>query len=83
MLKAMLAQSKIHIPTQALERAIIMPRDLDNYHPAYPKISDFTMFNPYKDSKVVGKKKKAKKVDESKKGLLRGGAGDLGDYAAV
>ena len=60
-----------------------MPRDLDNYHPAYPKISDFTMFNPYKDSKVVGKKKKAKKVDESKKGLLRGGAGDLGDYAAV
>ena len=61
MLKAMLALNKIHIPTQVLEMAIVMPRDLDNYHPPYPTIQDSLMVNPYR-KKVETKKKKGKKA---------------------
>ena len=39
MLKQTLAANKVHIPAKSLERAIIMPRDLENYHPGYPSIS--------------------------------------------
>ena len=58
MLKQMLARIKVHIPTKSLERGIIMPRDLDNYHPALPKIGDTLMVSPYKDKKEEKKKKK-------------------------
>lgn len=60
MLKAMLALNKIHIPTQTLERAIVMPRDIDNFHPAYPKIAEFLLHNKYR-KKAETKKKKGKK----------------------
>jgi hypothetical protein len=29
---------KIHLPAKTLERAIVMPRDIDNNHPEYPKV---------------------------------------------
>ena len=64
MMKAMLAQLKIHIPTKTLERAIVMPRDLDNYHPAYPKISEMLPINPYR-KKAETKKKKGKKDEDA------------------
>lgn len=72
MLKALLAKIKIHIPTKSLERGIIMPRDLDNYHPALPKIADALIVNPYRDKKEEKKKKKKKNVDD-KGGLMRAG----------
>ena len=58
MLKAMLAQNKIHINARAIERGIVMPRDLDNNHPGYPKVADGLMLNPYKREKETKKKKK-------------------------
>lgn len=73
MLKAMLALNKIHIPTQTLERAIVMPRDLDNFHPAYPKISEALLINPYRKKAETKKKKGKKAADEDGGGrLLRG-----------
>ena len=72
MLKALLAKIKIHIPTKSLERGIIMPRDLDNYHPELPKVLDGLIVNPYKDKKEEKKKKKKKTVE--KEGLMRAGA---------
>ena len=69
MLKQMLARIKVHIPTKSLERGIIMPRDLDNYHPALPKIGEMIMINPNKDKK--DDKKKKKKVVGNKEGMMR------------
>jgi hypothetical protein len=60
-MKAILAASKIHLPSKSLERAIIMPRDLDGNHPEYPKITDMLTINPYKEKKEA-KKKKGKKL---------------------
>ena len=60
MLKQLLAKIKVHVPTKVLERGIVMPRDFDNYRPAYPKPQDQYMTNPYKyddDTKKKGKKK--------------------------
>jgi hypothetical protein len=71
MLKAMLAQNKIHINTRTLERAIVMPRDLDNNHPSYPTIAEGLLINPYR-KKAETKKKKGKKEDEGGGRLLRG-----------
>jgi len=41
MLKQTLAANKVHIPTKSLEKGIIMPRDLENYHPGYLQVKDF------------------------------------------
>ena len=41
-----------------------MPRDFDNYRPAYPKGYDQYIFNPWK-KELENKKKKVKKFDES------------------
>ena len=38
-----------------------MPRDLDNYHPEYPKIIETLTVNPFKAQKEA-KKKKGKKI---------------------
>ena len=74
MLKATLAQNKIHINAKILERGIVMPRDLDNNHPGYPKIVDTLMANPFKREKETKKKKKKddkgdKKGAEAKKAV--------------
>ena len=74
----MLALNKIHIPTQTLERAIVMPRDLDNFHPAYPKVTEFLLHNKYR-KKAETKKKKGKKAADDDGGnnrLLKKGKGD-------
>ena len=78
MLKAMLALNKIHIPTQTLERAIVMPRDLDNFHPAYPKITEFLFHNKYRKKAETKGKKKKKAADEDggNNRLLKKGKGD-------
>jgi hypothetical protein len=60
MLKAHLAQLKIHIPTQALQRGIIMPRDED-IHGDYPKLLDFLQHDPFPKDRSTAKKKKAAK----------------------
>jgi len=53
-----------------------MPRDLDNYHPEYPKIAEVLVVNPYRKAKETGKKKKAKKDDgEGGARRLRDGKG--------
>ena len=39
-LKHILAQSSIHVDFQVLQRAIIMPKDLDTTGAVYPGISD-------------------------------------------
>jgi len=49
MLKQLFAQAKIHISTEALTRAIVMPRDYDNYHPGYPIWANVLKPNPYRD----------------------------------
>ena len=66
MLKQMLAQIKVHIPTKSLERGIVMPRDLDQYHPQMPKVIEHLMVNPYKEKKDEKKKKKRKAGDDAK-----------------
>jgi hypothetical protein len=40
-----------------------MPRDLDNYHPEYPKIAEMLPRNPYR--KKAEKTKKEKKAGKS------------------
>lgn len=64
MLKAMLAQNKIHIATKVLERSIVMPRDIDAHHPGYPKVVDTLAVNPYKEKKEVRKKVRKKGDDQ-------------------
>ena len=61
MLKQTLACNKVHIPTKALERGIVMPRDLDNYHPEFPSIMATLLRNPYREKKETKKKAKAAK----------------------
>ena len=78
-LKQMLAKIKVHIPTKALERGIVMPRDLDNYHPQLPKVGDHLMENPYKDEDVGKKKKKKKRADDANKKMMRGGDNTKGE----
>ena len=56
MLKQTLACNKVHIPTKALERGIVMPRDLDNYHPEFPSIMATLLRNPYREKKETKKK---------------------------
>ena len=62
MLKQTLACNKVHIPTKALERGIVMPRDLDNYHPEFPSIMATLLRNPYREKKETKKKAKATKL---------------------
>ena len=71
MLKAMLALIKIHIPTRTLEKAIVMPRDLDNNHPAYPTITEGLLINPYRKKAETKKKKGKKNEDEGGGRLMR------------
>ena len=75
MLKAMLAQNKIHLPTKVLERSIVMPRDLDNYHPGYPQIQSQILKNPFKNETKEKKKKKGRniEIDANTKGLMKQG----------
>lgn len=42
-LKALLAQAKLNIPTNALEKAIVMPSDIASYHPGNIKIKELLM----------------------------------------
>lgn len=44
-LKHMLAQLKINVSTDALKKAIIMPRDVDSYG-EYPDIKQLLMIDP-------------------------------------
>ena len=46
-----------------MERAIVMPRDLDNYHPEYPKVMELLPVNPWR-KKAETKKKKGKKDED-------------------
>ena len=62
----MLAQIKVHIPTKSLERGIVMPRDLDVYHPQMPKVVEHLMVNPFKEKKDEKKKKKRKAGEDTK-----------------
>ena len=54
---------KIHIPTKALERGILMPRDLETKQENYPKISDTLLEYPFKGERnVVKRPRKAKET---------------------
>ena len=67
MLKQTLACNKVHIPTKSLERGIVMPRDLDNYHPTFPTIESQLLKNPYKKEKETKKKTKQAKLPKGAK----------------
>ena len=58
------------MPAKTLERAIVMPRDIDNNHPEYPKVIDSLIVNPYKEKKELKKKGKRKGTDEGR--MMRG-----------
>ena len=77
MLKAHLATLKIHIPTQILTSAIVMPKDLETNQDNYPKIKDMLMISPFKAQKNVAKK--ARKKEGGKEGknkrMMKAGAG--------
>lgn len=47
-----------------------MPRDLDNYHPAYPKISEMLPVNPYRKKAETKKKKKGKEEDAGARNIF-------------
>ena len=65
LLKAMLSQNKIHnITTKTLERAIVMPRDMDSNQAEFPKIVETLMNNPYKQVKEAKKGRKGRKLDD-------------------
>lgn len=70
-LKAHLAREKIHIPTEALEKGIIMPKDVDTSKMTFPRVEDLLMVNPYVKQGKSGKTKKAK----GKKGGKKAGKG--------
>jgi len=40
LLKQTLAANKVHIPTESLEKGIIMPRDNEGDHKGYPSIKE-------------------------------------------
>lgn len=42
-LKALLAQAKLNIPTIALEKAIVMPSDINSHHPGNCSIGELLM----------------------------------------
>jgi hypothetical protein len=72
MLKAHLALMKIHISTKALERGIIMPRDLDSNTENYPKVKDTLLINPFKaDKNVVKRGRKEGGKDGKNKRLMK------------
>jgi len=73
MLKQTLAANKVHIPTKSLEKGIIMPRDLENYHPGYLQVADSLLKNPYPKLKEV-KKKKGKAAGGKKDAVLAAGS---------
>ena len=80
MLKQTLACNKVHIPTKALERGIVMPRDLDNYHPEFPSIMATLLRNPYREKKETKKKAKTTKAPRAAAGkadLLQAQSGAL------
>lgn len=87
-LKALLSQNKIHgITTKTLERAIVMPRDNDAFHPGYLPIVDQLMHNPYRAPKESKAKGGRKRKDEDGAGrVMRGPDGrmknapDYGDF---
>ena len=62
-MKQMLSKIKIHIPTKTLERGIVMPRDFDNYRPAYPQGHSQLIVDPWKEKRDEKKKKKRKGDD--------------------
>ena len=72
MLKQALAQIKVHIPTDALEKGIIMPRDNEGQHPGYPTILEGLTENPCPKVKETNKRKKPVKKKEDKKSLVVG-----------
>jgi hypothetical protein len=77
MLKAHLAQLKIHIPSSALERGIIMPRDLESNTENYPKVLETLLINPFKTDKNVVKRGRVKAggKDGKNKRLMKLGNG--------
>ncbi len=57
-----------------------MPRDLDNYHPEYPKIIETLTVNPFKAQKEAKKKKGKKIANTDLEGggrMMRAGEGAL------
>ena len=56
-LKHQLAQQNLHVDFKVLQRAIIMPKDLDTMFAQYPGVSDLLLPNP----EAMLKKKKAPK----------------------
>jgi hypothetical protein len=75
-LKALLSQNKIHgITTKTLERAIVMPRDNDAFHPGYLPIEKQLMHNPYKAAKEDKVKRKKKGGDGGDGRLMKGATG--------
>lgn len=69
LLKAHLAQIKLHIPTKTLERGIVMPRDLDSSGPGYPTLMSQLQVDPMPIDKSAPKRAK-KGEDKGKKGKL-------------
>lgn len=77
MLKAHLATMKIHVPTEVLTGAIVMPKDLETNPENYPKVKEMLMVNPFKGVEKVakkGRKKEGGKEGKNKR-MMKAGAG--------
>jgi hypothetical protein len=59
-LKHLLAQRQIHVDFKVLQRAIIMPKDLDTTGKVYPGVADRLLHDPN-----AGEKKKTKRGGKS------------------
>lgn len=76
MLKAHLATMKIHLPTETLTKAIVMPKDMETNPENYPKIKEMLLINPFKGVEKVQKKGRKKEGKEGKnKRMMKAGAG--------
>ena len=76
MLKAHLATMKIHLPTETLTKAIVMPKDMETNPENYPKIKDMLLINPFKGVEKVQKKGRKKEGKDGKnKRMMKAGAG--------
>ena len=75
LLKAHLAQIKLHIPTKTLERGIVMPRDLDSSGPGYPTLKSQLLIDPMPIDRSAPKRAKKGEAGGKKGKLLKKGKG--------
>ena len=59
-LKHILAQNNVHVDYDVLQRAIVLPKDMDNAQAVYPSVSNMLQKAPEGSSRKSKKKKKKK-----------------------